>query len=63
MIGVSPRHCALRWPQSANAHDSLAEAYFINENKALAIEHYKKSLELDPKNTNAVEMLEKLGAQ
>ncbi len=51
------------YPQSANAHDSLAEAYSINENKALAVEHYKKSLELDPKNVNAVEMLEKLGAR
>jgi imidazolonepropionase-like amidohydrolase len=48
------------FPQSANAHDSLAEAYVALGNRELAIEHYKKSLELNPKNANAVEMLKKL---
>jgi len=47
-------------PQSANAHDSLGEAYMINGNKELAIKNYKKSLELNPDNTNAKEMLNKL---
>jgi hypothetical protein len=31
-----------------------------NGEKELAIANYKKSLELDPKNKNAVEMLKKL---
>ena len=33
-----------------------------NENE-LAIENYKKSLELNPNNTNAVDMLKKLEKQ
>jgi CubicO group peptidase (beta-lactamase class C family) len=48
------------YPQSANVYDSLAEAYMVNGNKDLAIANYKKSLELDPKNSNAVAMLKKL---
>ena len=47
-------------PRSANAYDSLGEAYMINENKELAIKNYKKSLELNPDNANAKEMLNKL---
>jgi peptidylprolyl isomerase len=48
------------YPQSANAYDSLAEAYMVNGDTALAIENYEKSLALDPKNTNAIETLKKL---
>lgn len=48
------------YPHAFNAHDSLAESYMRNGNRELAIKHYKKSLELNPKNTNAVEMLKKL---
>jgi CubicO group peptidase (beta-lactamase class C family) len=48
------------FPKSGNPYDSLGEAYLLNGNKELAIENYKKSLELDPQNTNAVEMLKKL---
>jgi tetratricopeptide (TPR) repeat protein len=51
------------YPRSANAHDSLAEAYMTNGNKELAVEHYKRSLELNPANANAVEMLGKLDAK
>jgi CubicO group peptidase (beta-lactamase class C family) len=47
-------------PEYANGYDSLAEAYMISGNKDLAIKNYAKSLELDPKNTNAVEKLNKL---
>jgi len=50
----------LEYPQSANAFDSMGEAYMINDDKELAIQNYKKSLELNPNNTNAVEMLKKL---
>lgn len=46
--------------QSANAYDSLAEAYMANGDKQLAIANYKKSLELNPKNPNAVDNLKKL---
>lgn len=47
-------------PQSANAYDSLGEAYMLSENRTLAIENYRKSLELNPDNAHAKEMLEKL---
>ena len=48
------------FPQSSNVYDSLGEAYMLNGGKELAIKNYEKSLELDPKNTNAVDMLKKL---
>jgi len=48
------------YPNSANAYDSLAEAYMSSGNKELAIKNYEKSLELNPQNTNAVEQLKKL---
>ena len=51
------------YPNSWNVYDSLAEAYMTNGEKELAIANYKKSLELNPKNNNAVEMLKKLGTQ
>lgn len=51
------------YPQSGNVYDSLAEAYMAKGEKDLAIKNYEKSLELDPKNTNAVEMLKKLKAK
>jgi tetratricopeptide (TPR) repeat protein len=48
------------FPQSANAYDSLGEAYMTAGNKELAIQNYKKSLELNPANDNAKKMLEQL---
>lgn len=51
------------FPDSSNAYDSLAEAYMINGDKDLSIRNYQRSLELNPNNTNAVEMLKKLKGQ
>jgi CubicO group peptidase (beta-lactamase class C family) len=48
------------FPKSANAYDSLAEAYFNKGNKKLSLLNYKKSLELDPKNDNAKAMIDKI---
>lgn len=48
------------FPQSGNAWDSLAEGYMIKGDKESAIKYYDKSLQLDPGNSNAVEMLKKL---
>jgi tetratricopeptide (TPR) repeat protein len=48
------------YPQSFNAYDSLAYAYMNTGEKDLAIKNYQKSLELNPKNDNAVQMLKKL---
>jgi CubicO group peptidase (beta-lactamase class C family) len=50
------------FPTSANAYDSLGEAYMVKGDKELAIRNYQRSLELNPQNTNAVEMLKKLRA-
>lgn len=47
-------------PKSANAFDSLAEAYQQANDKPLAIKNYQRSLELDPTNTNAVDRLKTL---
>nr|NQU91710.1 serine hydrolase [Bacteroidota bacterium] len=48
------------YPNYANGYDSLGEAYMKNKQKDLAILYYEKSLELNPDNGNAKEMLEKL---
>jgi predicted alpha/beta superfamily hydrolase len=48
------------FPDSANVYDSLAEAYMKDGRKDLAIRNYEKSLELNPENRNARDMLEKL---
>ncbi|HET8782716.1 MAG TPA: serine hydrolase [Pyrinomonadaceae bacterium] len=49
------------YPSSANVYDSVAEAYEANGRRDLAIVNYKRSLELDPKNTNAAQQLKRLG--
>jgi len=51
------------YPDSANVYDSVAEAYAVNGNRELAIKNYKRSLELDPKNTNAAQQLKKLNPE
>jgi hypothetical protein len=51
------------YPQSSNVYDSLAEGYMDAGDKALAVANYQKSLELNPKNHNAVVMLQKLNAR
>jgi cytochrome c-type biogenesis protein CcmH/NrfG len=51
------------YPQSYNTWDSLADAYLAHEDKDLAVENYRKALELDPNDTNAKEKLKQLGVQ
>jgi CubicO group peptidase (beta-lactamase class C family) len=48
------------YPQGSNAYDSLAEAYMAINERELAIQNYKKSLELNPNNTNAATILKRL---
>lgn len=48
------------FPQSANAYDSLGESYAVAGNKDLALANYRKSLELNPGNTNAQEFIQRL---
>jgi tetratricopeptide (TPR) repeat protein len=50
------------YPQSANTWDSLAEGYMDDGEKAQAIANYQRSLEINPRNANAVKMLQKLNA-
>jgi tetratricopeptide (TPR) repeat protein len=47
-------------PQSANAYDSLGEAYMKAGDDENAIKNYEKSLELNADNDNAKKMLKKL---
>src|SRR5687768_9455700 len=42
------------FPNSGNVYDSLGEAYMKSGDKVNAAANYKRSLEIDPKNTNAV---------
>lgn len=51
------------FPKSANAWDSLAESYMTIGEKKLAIENYKRSIELNPNNKGAIENLKKLEQQ
>jgi glyoxylase-like metal-dependent hydrolase (beta-lactamase superfamily II) len=48
------------YPEAFNTYDSLGEAYMVKGEKELAIENYRRSLELNPDNTNATQMLERL---
>jgi D-alanyl-D-alanine-carboxypeptidase/D-alanyl-D-alanine-endopeptidase len=51
----------MEFPHSSNVYDSYGEALMINGQKAEAIVNYQKSLELNPANSNAVDMLSKMG--
>jgi len=51
-----------RFPGSFNAYDSLGEAYAAAPDREKAIANYQRSLDLNPKNTNAAAMLQKLRA-
>jgi CubicO group peptidase (beta-lactamase class C family) len=48
------------FPQSGNTYDSLGEAYLVDGQKELALENYKKAVALDPTNTNAVAIINRL---
>ena len=58
-IALFALNCEL-YPNSANTYDSLGEAYMLSGNFFMATESYRRSVELDPNNQNAVKMLEKL---
>lgn len=50
------------FPEVANTWDSLGETYLRKGNREPAIRNYCKSLELDPNNRNAAQMLKQLEA-
>ena len=49
-----------RFPNSANAYDSLAEGYQAAGEKGLALKNFKKAVELNPKNTYAADRIKEL---
>lgn len=51
---------AEEYPNSSNVYDSLGEAWMILGNKGMAVQNYKRSLELNPENKNAAEKLKQL---
>ncbi|NRD21641.1 serine hydrolase [Winogradskyella litoriviva] len=53
-------HLTKEYPENANFYDSLGEAYFITEDYNNALNSYKKSLVLDPKNENAKKYINKI---
>ncbi len=50
------------YPRSANAYDSLGEAYSISGDKAAAIMTYEKAVRIDPGFTSSIEALKRLKA-
>jgi tetratricopeptide (TPR) repeat protein len=48
------------YPQSSNVYDSIGEAYMDDGDTQDAIANYQKSLQINPKNGNAIKMLQKL---
>jgi len=51
-----------RFPGSWNVYDSLGEACAVRGERERAIALYRRSLELNPDNSNGVQALERLGA-
>lgn len=58
-INIFTMNCIAN-PNSFNAFDSLAEAFMNRGDKISAIKNYEKSLQLDPTNEIAKEMIKKL---
>lgn len=51
----------MEFPQSSNVYDSYGEALLKSGHKEEAIYNYKKSLDLNPANANAIDILAGLG--
>jgi Flp pilus assembly protein TadD len=49
-----------QFPNNGMAYDLLGDAYLAVGNKAQAIVSYRRALELNPDNTNAVKMITQL---
>jgi CubicO group peptidase (beta-lactamase class C family) len=50
----------MQFPQDGNTHDSMGEIYLMQGDSASSIASYEKALALNPKNTNAADVLRKL---
>ncbi len=51
---------ASEFPNSANAYDSLGEAYLKNGDTSLSLKNYEKSLAMNPDNFNAEDQIERI---
>lgn len=51
------------FPESANAWDSLGEAVMCKGDHETAIRYYRRSLDLDPENSIAAQMIERMTEQ
>jgi CubicO group peptidase (beta-lactamase class C family) len=49
------------FPKSGNVYDSLGEAYLAHGDTVSARVNYRRSLELDPNNSNAADILRRIG--
>ena len=50
-----------QFPSSSNTYDSMGEVYMLSGDTAKSVALYKKSIELNPNNTNGFNMLERMG--
>ena len=50
----------MAYPNSGNVYDSLGEAYLKDGQRDLAIQNYRRALEINPRNTNAEQVLKEL---
>jgi CubicO group peptidase (beta-lactamase class C family) len=48
------------FPKSSNPYDSLGEAYLADNQKELALANYKKAVVINPENTAAVQIINRL---
>ena len=48
------------FPESANTWDSLGEALMTKGDHETAIRYYRRSLDLDPDNSNAAQMIDRM---
>ncbi len=51
------------YPNSSNVYDSMGEAWMKKGDNKKAIEYYKHSIQLNPSNKSAMEMINKMQAQ
>jgi len=52
--------CTEEYPNSANAFDSLAEAYYTDGDPKESLKNYQRSIELNPDNRNAADWIKKI---
>ena len=51
------------YPESFNTYDSLGEAYMLKGDRDLAVANLRKSLELNPENTHAAELIQQMTSE